>query len=151
MQADSELRSKLTETLPACTVPSHFTVFHCRMDVSVNVQGAREKSHYSHGRGGRGACMLCSIAIAVAAAHEIIHAKISLSTAIGLGLLTASAFCQQLIPCLAGNCNLARVCRNLNSWGCRVGCAIPDDMVTDVHMSLWDAQQCSRPQKCKCV
>jgi len=27
--------------------------------------------------------------------------------------------------------NLATVCRNLNSWGCRVGCAIPDGMVTD--------------------
>jgi len=47
--------------------------------------------------------------------------------------------------------NLARVCRNLNSWGCRVGCAIPNGMVTDVHMSVGDAQQCSRPQKCKCV
>ncbi len=35
-------------------------------------------------------------------------------------LITASAFCQQLIPCLAGNLNLARVCRNLNSWGCKV-------------------------------
>jgi len=40
--------------------------------------------------------------------------------------------------------NLARVCRNLNSWGCRVGCAIPDGMVTDVHMSVGDAQQCSK-------
>ena len=55
------------------------------------------------------------------------------------------------IPCLAGNLNLARVCRNLNSWGCRVGCAIPDGMVTDVHLSVGDAQHCSRPQKCKCV
>ena len=44
------------------------------------------------------------------------------------------AFSQQLIPCLAENMNLARVCRNLNSWGCRVGCEIPDGMVTDVHM-----------------
>ena len=66
-------------------------------------------------------------------------------------LVTASAFCQQLTPYLAGIFKLARACRNLNSWGCRVGCAIPDGMVTDVHMSVWDAQQCSRPQKCKCV
>jgi len=48
---------------------------------------------------------------------------------------------------LAGNLNLARVCRNLNSWACRVGCAIPNGMVTDVHMLVGDAQQCSRPQK----
>ena len=40
--------------------------------------------------------------------------------------------------------------QDLNSWGCRVGCAIPNGMVTDVHMSVGDAQQCSRPQKCKC-
>ena len=50
---------------------------------------------------------------------------------------TASV-CQQLIPCLAGNLNLARVCRNPNNWGCRVECTIPDGMVTDVHMSVWD-------------
>ena len=66
-----------------------------------------------------------------------------------LMILSASAFCQQLLPCLAGNLNLARVCRNLNSWGCTVGCAIPDGMLTHVHMSVWDAQQCLRLQKCK--
>ncbi len=33
-------------------------------------------------------------------------------------LMTVSAFCQQLIPCLAGSLNLARISRNLNSWGC---------------------------------
>ncbi len=59
--------------------------------------------------------------------------------------------CQQLIPCLAENLNLARVCRNLKSWGSKVGCATPDGMVTDVNVSVWDAHQCSRPQECKCV
>ncbi len=59
--------------------------------------------------------------------------------------------CQRLTLCLAGNLSLIRVRRNLNSWGCRVVCAIPDGLVTDDHMSIWDARQCSRPQKCKCV
>ena len=42
-------------------------------------------------------------------------------------------FCQRLIPCLAGNLDLAGVRRNVNSWGFKFGCAIPDCMVTDVH------------------
>ncbi len=54
--------------------------------------------------------------------------------------LTATAdcvsLCQQLIPCLAENLNLARVCRKLKSWGCKVGCAIPDGMVTDVDVQF---------------
>jgi len=66
-------------------------------------------------------------------------------------LLTASPLLQQLMLCLAANLNLARVCRNLNSWGCKVGCAIPDGMVTTVHISIWDARQCSMPQECDCV
>ena len=30
-------------------------------------------------------------------------------------------------------------------------CAVASDMVTDVHMSVGHAQECSRPHKCKCV
>ena len=35
---------------------------------------------------------------------------------------------------------MARVCRNLNSWGCRVRCAIPDGMVTDVTSVMFICQ-----------
>ena len=39
---------------------------------------------------------------------------------------------------------LSRVCRNLNSWGCRLWCAMPDGMMTDAQGSVRDAQQCSK-------
>ena len=68
---------------------------------------------------------------------------------------TLIADCVSLLPtaytCLADFFFLARVCRNMHGWGCRVGCAIPDGMVNNIHMSVGDAQQCSTPQKCKCV
>ena len=60
-----------------------------------------------------------------------------------------------LVSCnaLGWNLNLARVCRNLNSWGCTLWCAMPNGMMTDaqVLVSVGDAEKCSRPQNCKCV
>ena len=37
--------------------------------------------------------------------------------------------------CVAENLNLARVCKSLSSWGCKVWCAIPNGMMTDMHLS----------------
>ena len=63
-----------------------------------------------------------------------------------------------LKPCLvvmpaAERCtaNLAGDCRNLNSFGCTLWCAVPSDMVPDVHMSVGHAQECSRLHNCKYV
>ncbi len=65
--------------------------------------------------------------------------------------LTLTADCVSLLPTaytvLGWKFESGLGLQDLNSWSCRVVCAIPNGTVTDVHMSVGDAQQCSRPQK----